>query len=128
MFDELLSVFCARWQRSYKRPYPVTPADRAQLGRFMQQNGNYIETFTETCDRYLSDRRDFTIARTNGHTLRWLVSNGLALYGGVPRETAEEFAARLRKEHEARKRAARKPPVKAVRELVLRLADGKAVK
>lgn len=125
-FAGLLQAFADRWQRSYKRPYPMTPGDRAQLGRFMRDNGNYIEAFPAICDRYLSDRRQFVIDRSSGHTLKWLVTSGLAMFGGVPRESAEQYAARLRKEHQARKRQgpSRSPQL---RELVLQLANGKAV-
>ena len=125
-FDGLLATFGARWTVSYKRPYPATPGDRAQLGRFMRDHGNYIETFAAICDRYLSDRRQFVIDRSSGHTLKWLVTSGLAMFGGQPRESAEQYAARLRKEHVARKRQgpSRSPQI---RDLVLQLANGKAV-
>lgn len=127
-FPELLGVFQKRWTYSYRRGYPVTAADRAQLGRFMREHGNYIDTFTGICDRYLSDRRQFVIDRSNGHTLKWLVTSGLAMYGGTPRESAEQYAARIRKEHEARKHKGRRPPQAAeMRELILNLANGKAV-
>lgn len=124
-FVRLLRVFSERWTRSYKRPYPVSSADRAQLGRFMREHPNYIDTFAAICDRYLSDRQQFLIQRTNGHTLRWLVTTGLALYGGTPRESAEQAAARFRKEHEARKRQgpSRSPEL---RSLVAQLADAKS--
>lgn len=127
-FADLLETFGARWTVSYKRPYPATPGDRAQLGRFMRDHGNYIESFPAICDRYLSDRRQFVIDRSSGHTLKWLVSSGLAMFGGLPRETAERYAARIRKEHEGRKRQAKRAPQSAeLRELVLHLANGKAV-
>lgn len=125
-FERLLRVFCERWQRSNKRPYPVTPADRSQLGKFMQRNGHYIATFAEICDRYLSDRRQFTIDRSGNHRLAWLVTSGLALYGGTPRETAEQYSARVRREHEERKVAARRPPEDTgMRDLIASLADQK---
>lgn len=109
-FARLLSVFCERWQRSNKRPYPVVPADRNQLGRFMQTNGQYIEGFAAMCDRYVSDRDSFTIQKSSNHTLAWLLTKGLAMYGGTPRETAEQYSARLRREHEERKVESRRPP------------------
>lgn len=126
-FADLIVAFAARWERSYKRPYPVSPADRSQLGRFMRDHGEYIETFAAICDRYLSDRRQFVIDRSNGHTLKWLVTSGLAMYGGQPRETAEQYADRIRKEHEARKR---RGPTKSpeLRALVLSLANGKELR
>lgn len=127
-FTRLLQVFCDRWQRSNKRPYPVVPADRNQLGRFMQTNGHYIESFAAICDRYLSDRSQFLITRSGNHRLAWLLTSGLALYGGTPRETAEQYSARLRREHEARKAESRRP-VRDPRllDLVTELADSKAV-
>lgn len=126
-FERLLQVFSQRWERSYRRPYPASAADRAQLGRFMREHGNYIATFASMCDRYLSDRQQFLISRSSGHTLRWLVTSGLALYGGTPRESAEQFAARFRTEHEARKRQgpSRSPEI---RDLVASLANEKAVR
>jgi hypothetical protein len=125
-FVKLLGLFSQRWERSYRRPYPVVPADRAQLGRFMREHPNYLESFAAICDRYLSDRRQFVIDRSNGHCLKWLVTSGLAMYGGIPRESAEQYAARFRKEHEARKRQgpSRSPEL---RSLVMDLANGKAV-
>jgi hypothetical protein len=92
----------------------------------MQQNGHYIESFEAICDRYLSDRRQFIIDRTGNHRLAWLVTTGLALYGGKPRETLEQYSARLKREHEARKRDARRPPANAdMRDLIAGLADSK---
>lgn len=108
-FNRLLGVFCARWERSNRREYPVTPADRNQLGRFMRQQGNYIESFAAICDRYLTDRSKFLIDCSGNHRLSWLLTNGLAKFGGTPRETAEQYATRLRREHEARKAAAKAP-------------------
>lgn len=127
-FTRLLQVFCDRWQRSNKRPYPVVPADRSQLGRFMQTNGHYIEGFSAMVDRYVGDRRQFTIDRSGNHQLAWLLTKGLAMYGGTPRETAEQYSARLLREHEARKVEARLPAANAkVRDLVSELAESKAV-
>jgi hypothetical protein len=127
-FTVLLEAFCARWARSYRRPYPVSAADRSQLGRFLNQHPGYIETFAEICDRYLSDRGQFLISRSGGHTLRWLVTNGLALYGGTPRESAEQHAARIRMEHEAQKRRnrAQTPVSPQMRDLIAGLAVKKA--
>lgn len=127
-FVRLLQVFCDRWQRSNKRPYPVVPADRNQLGRFMQMNGHYIEGFAAICDRYLSDRSTFTIQKSGNHRLAWLLTNGLAQFGGTPRETAEQYSARLRREHEVRKAESRRP-VRDPRllDLVTDLADKKAI-
>lgn len=93
----------------------------------MREHGNYVESFAAICDRYLSDRRQFVIDRSNGHTLKWLVTSGLAMYGGVPRESAEQFAARFRKEHEARKRQGPSRS-REMRDLVLNLANEKAVR
>lgn len=127
-FTRLLGVFCARWERSNHRPYPVTPADRNQLGRFMQQQGNYIESFAAICDRYLSDRDAFLIKRSANHTLAWLLTGGLAQFGGTPRETATQYAARIRREHEARKAAGKAPPRDPrMRDLLTALAEKAAV-
>ena len=127
-FNGLLAMFCQRWERSNRRPYPVTAADRNQLGRFMRNNGNYIEGFAAMCDRYLSDRAAFLISKSGNHRLAWLVTNGLAQFGGVPRETVEQYSARLRREHEARKAASRRPPADpAVRDLIAELAKKAAV-
>lgn len=123
-FTRLLGVFCARWERSNRRPYPVTQADRNQLGRFMQQNGHYIESFAAICDRYLSDRDAFLIKRSANHTLAWLVTGGLAQFGGTPRETSTQYAARIRREHEARKAASKAPPRDPrMRDLLTALAE-----
>lgn len=125
-FTVLLDVFSKRWLQSYRRPYPITPADRNQLSRFMREHPEYLDTFTDICDRYLSDRRQFLIDRSGGHTLTWLVTRGLALYGGTPRESAEQCAARMRREHEQRKarnKAMAQSP--EMRDLVAMLADQK---
>ena len=127
-FVRLLRVFCERWERSNRRPYPVSAADKNQLGRFMKQSGNYIDGFAAICDRYLSDRRQFIIDRSANHRLAWLVTTGLPMYGGSPRESLEQYSARLKREHEARKLDARRPPSNAaVRDLIASLADGKVV-
>lgn len=127
-FVRLLKIFTDRWERSNRRAYPVTAADRNQLGRFMKHNGNYIEGFPGICDRYVSDRQQFTIQRSGNHRLAWLLTTGLAMYGGVPRETSEQYSARLRSEHETRKHAARRPPTNpAMRDLIAELAEKKAV-
>lgn len=127
-FMRLLKVFCDRWQRSNRRMYPVTAADRNQLGRFMRQQANFIATFAEICDMYLSDRRQFIIDRSANHRLAWLVTTGLAMYGGTPRETAEQYSARTQREHEVRKIEARRPPENPdMRDLLAGLADSKAV-
>ena len=126
-FASLIEIFSKRWARSYGRPYPVSAGDRAQLGRFMRDHGNYCATFGEIVDRYVSDRRNFLIERSSHHTLRWLVTMGLAMYGGKPLETAEAFAARLRMEHKARKRTrALKPQSKQMQTLIAGLAEAKA--
>lgn len=123
-FAELIAIFSKRWARSYGRPYPVSAADRNQLSRFMRDNGNYIATFEQIADRYIGDRRQFLIDRSSNHTLRWLVTTGLALYGGKPLESAEAFAARLRSEHNARKRTrALRPQNKQMQTLIAGLAE-----
>jgi hypothetical protein len=127
-FIRLLKVFCERWQRSNRRPYPVSAADKNQLGRFMKNNANYIESFADICDRYVSDRRQFIIDRSANHRLAWLVTTGLAMYGGKPRETLEQYSARTKREHEARKSDSRRPPASPdMRDLIAGLANQKAV-
>lgn len=126
-FTRLLKVFCDRWQRSNRRPYPVVAADKNQLGRFMRGNGEYVESFSAICDRYLSDRTQFLITRSGNHRLSWLLTTGLAQFGGTPRETAEQYATRLRREHESRKAIGRRPPANTeMRDLIAGLAERKA--
>jgi hypothetical protein len=92
----------------------------------MREHGNYIESFAAMADRYLSDRRQFLMDRSGGHTLRWLVTSGLALYGGQPRESAEQYATRIRREHEQRKaQGARTPQSPEMRDLIMELANKK---
>lgn len=126
-FVELMQIFTSRWERSYRRPYPPTAADRNQLSRFMRTRGEYIATFAAIVDRYLADRRQFIIDRSTGHTMKWLLTSGLALYGGQPRESAEQYAARIRREHEERKQRNRAlaPQNPEMRDLIAGLADKK---
>jgi len=103
-----IDVFCTRWEQAYKRPYLPTGGDLGQLGTYMARlkkgavrlQDDDRARWSDTVDRYLRDRSRYTIERSAGHSLRWLVTRGINEFRGVPRKTWEDACKAARDEHE----------------------------
>lgn len=96
-----MKVFSDRWKLSYKVDYLPTSADNNQLGRYLNQlkkqpkeiQERDLRCWQDTVDRFISDRKAFTIDRSFNHSLHWLLTRGVNMYRGRPRKSLEEIRA-----------------------------------
>ena len=108
-FHDRVAVFAKRWERSYRQPYHVTGADRRGMGTYLQslrtlteaQRERLTASWADTCDKYLRDRRQFTLDKTSSHSLRYLVGPGINEYSAKPRASLETVRAKEQADHEA---------------------------
>jgi hypothetical protein len=128
LFEIACSIFGAVWTSRYHRPWVPTPAEKNQLGRWLQQAPEWQrDQWKQICGRYIGKVDEFFIKKTGSHSLIWLITKGLNEFTGPAPPSKEAIAAADLRRHERIRASERSAGPGDLGGLVGELVAGKAM-